>query len=204
MRVHWLLLLGIGIVVGGVGGYVLASTPKELEGSRVPAWLEVGQRICTSVGGLGTFAALIYVIRQFNLLGDQNNLVHKNILASLDGQLYSRLDSFNKFIVDHDEEYSLLDKPYTEGVPTRKAKIHHLCDLGFSFYEQIFKHHQRYELVETEDWDEWQSRMVHFFGKPYVCGYWQATQDRYARSFRNFVQGLVSTMNAQRSQRKSD
>lgn len=59
------------------------------------------------MGGLGTFAALIYVIRQFNLLGTQSSLMQKNIRASLDGQLYARLDSFNKFIVDHDAEYGV-------------------------------------------------------------------------------------------------
>jgi hypothetical protein len=138
MNVRWLLVLGVGLVVGAVVGYLLAVSPTKAEGTQVPAWLEVMQRVCTSVGGLGTFAALIYVIRQFNLLGTQNTLVQKNILATLDGLLYARLDSFNKFIVDHDAEYEPLGKPFgEEELAPHRARLHRLCDLGFTFYEQI-------------------------------------------------------------------
>jgi hypothetical protein len=102
---NWSLVLAAGLVVGAVGGYLLVASPAQAEAHQMPAWLEVVQRTCTSVSGLGSFAALIYVIRQFNLLGAQSKLVQKNILASLNGQLYARLDSFNKLTVDHDQEY---------------------------------------------------------------------------------------------------
>ena len=119
--------------------------------------------------------------------------MQKNILASLDGQLYARLDSFNKFIVEHDAEYDLLGKPYGDPeTSAHRARLHHLCDLGFTFYEQIFKHHVRYDLLDTEDWEEWQRNMAHFFAKPYVRGYWQATRDRYARGFQAFAEGLLA------------
>jgi hypothetical protein len=35
------------------------------------------------------------VLRQFNLLRTQSELVQKNVVASMDAQLYARLDSFN-------------------------------------------------------------------------------------------------------------
>jgi hypothetical protein len=47
-------------------------------------------------------------------------------------------------------------------------------------------------LLETEDWEEWQQGMVHFFGKPYVRGYWQKIRSRYGRHFRAFADGLVT------------
>jgi hypothetical protein len=77
----------------------------------IALWLEVIHRVCTSIGGLGTFVAIIFVVRQFNLLHTQSELVQRNSMASLDGQLYGRLDSFNKVIVEHDAEYELLSKP---------------------------------------------------------------------------------------------
>jgi hypothetical protein len=185
MRVHLLLALAVGLVAGAVGGYLVAASPAQAEATQVPAWLEVVQRVCTSVGGLGTFAALIYV-------GTQNALVRKNIRASLDGQLYNRLDSFNQFVVQHDAEYQLLAKDYQdEELVGHRAKLHRLCDLLFSFYEQVYKHHFRYDLLETEDWEEWQPNMAHFFAKPYVRGYWLATRDRYAKSFRDYADTLV-------------
>jgi hypothetical protein len=98
MKLQLLLILAAGLVVGAVGGYLLAASPAQAEATHVPAWLEVLQRVCTSVGGLGTFAALIFVILQFQQLGTQNKLVSKNIRASLDGHLYARFDSFNHFI----------------------------------------------------------------------------------------------------------
>jgi hypothetical protein len=197
MRVRSLLLLGIGVAVGLVGGFLLAASPTESEGHQVPTWLEVVQRVCTAVGGLGTFAALIFVVRQFKLLRDQSALVQKNVMASLDGQVYARLDSFNRFIVDHDREYEMLGEPYPgDRPPEHQAKLHHLCDLGFTFYEQIYKYHVRYELLDTEDWEEWQQNMSHFFAKAYVRGYWQTTRARYARSFQDFAGRLMAQSGA--------
>jgi hypothetical protein len=46
--------------------------------------------------------------------------------------------------------------------------------------------HVRYDLLATEDWEEWQQNLAHFFSKPYVRGYWPTVAGRYARSFRAF------------------
>jgi hypothetical protein len=116
-----------------------------------------------------------------------------NIVASMDGQLYARLDSFNKFIVEHHREYALLDQSFErDASPDDRPKLHHLCELGFTFFEEIYKHHVRYKLLDTEDWEEWQQNMVHFFSKPYVCGYWNTVAGRYARSFQTFANDLVA------------
>src|SRR5260370_533010 len=109
MSVRALLILAAGLTVGIVLGYLLTSSPPGGHGQGVPVWLKVVQRVCTSVGGLGTVAALLFVVRQFNLLRHQSDLVQKNVLASLDGQLYARLDTFNKFVVEQDAEYEMLD-----------------------------------------------------------------------------------------------
>jgi hypothetical protein len=188
-----LIYVTLGLAVGLPLGFVLASSAGG--GHETPPWLDVVHKVCTSIGGLGTFIALIIVIRQFNLLRAQSDLVQKNVVASLDGQLYARLDSFNKFIVEHDKEYELLNQPYPlEESPERRSKLHHLCDLGFTFYEEIYKHHVRYQLLDTEDWNEWQENMLHFFGKPYVRGYWKHVAGRYAQSFQRFASGLAAKM----------
>lgn len=191
MRVRSLLLLAVGGAAGATAGVLAASLPWEGK-HQVPVWLEVVQRVCTSVGGLGTLAALLYVVRQFNLLREQSDLVQKNVRASLDAQLYTRLDSFNRFVVEHDAEYEMLDGPYGKAAEGHQARLHHLCDLGFTFYEQIYKYHIRYDLLDTEDWERWQQHMAHFFAKPYVRGYWEIVRPRYARSFQEFAQGLVA------------
>jgi hypothetical protein len=192
MSTRW-LLLGLGVALGTMVGYLLAASPAQAESPRVPAWLEVMQRVCTSVGGLGTFAALIFVARQFSLLQAQSELVQKNILASLDSQLYSRLDVFNKFVADHDAEYEMLRQPFGPEPQDHRARLHRMCDLAFTFYEQVYKHHVRYNLLDTEDWDEWQHQMAHFFAKPYVRGYWRVACDRQARRFRDFIDSLMES-----------
>jgi hypothetical protein len=190
-----LMILALGVVIGFAVGLMLAPFLATKENVQIALWLEVVHRVCTSVGGLGTFVALVFVFRQFNLLRTQSELVQKNTRASMDGQLYSRLDSFNKFIVEHDKEYELLNKRYEpEEAPDHKYRLHHLCDLGFTFYEEIYKHHVRYQLLDTEDWDEWQQNMAHFFSKPYVRGYWPTIAGRYARSFQAFAHDLLATM----------
>jgi hypothetical protein len=68
-----------------------------------------------------------------------------------------------------------------------------LCDLDFTFYKQIYKCHARYGLLDTKDWEEWNPSMKHFFGKPYVCGYWAVTRERYAASFQKYANKLVAT-----------
>jgi hypothetical protein len=193
MKWSSLVLLAAGVVLGLSIGLMLAPLVAAEGHVTVAAWLEVAHRVCTSVGGLGTFAAIIFVVRQFNLLRAQSELVQKNTRASMDGRLYSRLDSFNRFIVEHDREYEMLDRPYERAeAADHRYRLHHLCDLGFTFYEEIFKHHVRYRLLDTEDWDEWRQNMAHFFGKPYVRGYWPAVAGRYARSFRAFADDLVA------------
>jgi hypothetical protein len=132
-------------------------------------------------------------MRQFYLLRTQTELVQKNIVASMDGQLYARLDSFNKFIVEHYKEYAMLDQSFERDASfDDRPKLHHLCDMGFTFYEEIYKHHVRYHFLETEDWEEWQQNMAHFFGKSYVQGYWNIVGGRYARSFQTFANDLVA------------
>ena len=190
-----LLILSLGIIVGLSIGLMLTPYSNKQEDAKIALWLEVVQRVTTSIGGLGTFVALVFVVRQFNMLRRQSELVQRNTLASMDGQLYARLDSFNKFIVEHDKEYDLLNKQYDQDEPTEHLhRLHHLCDLGFTFFEEIFKHHMRYKLLDTEDWDEWQQNMAHFFRKPYVRGYWPTIADRYARSFQTFAGDLCAKM----------
>jgi hypothetical protein len=191
MKQSWLMVLALGLVIGLSIGLMLTPFTAPGEDVKIALWLEVVQRVTSSIGGLGTFVALVFVVRQFNLLRRQSELVQRNTLAAMDGQLYARLDSFNKFIVEHDKEYDMLNKPYDQDEPTdHQHKLHHLCDLGFTFYEEIFKHHIRYRLLDTEDWDEWQQNMAHFFSKPYVRGYWPVVADRYARSFLGFANDL--------------
>ena len=187
--------LAIGLVLGLSVGLMLTPWIATENDVKVAMWLEVVQRVCTSVGGLGTFVALIIVIQQFTLLRTQSELVQKNTRASMDGQLYARLDSFNKFIVEHYKEYALLDQSFEKDAsPEDRPKLHHLCDMGFSFYEEIYKHHVRYNLLETEDWEEWQQNMLHYFGKQYVRGYWNTVAGRYAGSFQRFANDLVASI----------
>src|SRR6202140_5895385 len=108
------MFLTIGLVSGLSIGLMLTPLIATEGDVKVAMWLEVVHRVCTSVGGLGTFVALIIVMRQFYLLRTQSELVQKNIVASMDGQLYARLDSFNRFIVEHYKEYALLDEPFEQ------------------------------------------------------------------------------------------
>ena len=98
----------------------------------------------------------MFVVRQFHLLRSQTELLQKNIGASMDGELYARLDSFNRFIVEHNKDYELLTHPFEQEERNEHcSKLHHICDLAFTFYEEIYKHHVRYKLLETEDWEKW-------------------------------------------------
>jgi hypothetical protein len=193
MKRSSLLIAALGVVIGLAVGLMLTPFVVREEHLTLAMWLEVVHRVCTSVGGLGTFVALIFVVRQFNLLHTQSALVQKNMMASMDAQLYSRLDSFNKFVVEHDKEYEMLNMPFEQTEPMdHRYRLHHLCDLGFSFYEEIYKHHVRYGLLDTEDWDEWEQNMVHFFSKAYVRGYWAIVAGRFARSFQAFAKDLLA------------
>jgi hypothetical protein len=189
------MILAFGVVVGIAGGLMLNPLTGGEERVQVATWLEVVHRVTTGIGGLGTFVALIVVLRQFYLLRTQSELVQKNVIASIDAQLYARLDSFNRFVFEHSQEYDLLDKPYLRAEsPEQRSKLHRMCELGFTFFEEIFKHHARLKLLETEDWEEWQQNMVHFFRKPYVQGYWKTIAERYAKSFQGLVNELIEKM----------
>jgi hypothetical protein len=201
---HSLIILVFGVVIGIAAGLMLDPLSATADHGQVATWLEVVHRVCTGIGGLGTFVALIVVIQQFYLLQAQSELVQKNITASMDAQLYARLDSFNRFVFEHFEEYDQLDKPYhqDESLDLR-SKRHRMCELGFTFFEEIFKHHVRLKLLESEDWNEWEQNMLHFFGKPYVRGYWKAVRERYAKSFQARANELVEKMESGDSRDKT-
>src|ERR1700688_633465 len=136
------IFLAIGLVIGLSVGLMVTPLIASENDVRIAMWLEVVHRVCTSVGGLGTFVALIVVLLQFYLLRTQSELVQKNTRASMDSQLYARLDSFNKFIVEHYKEYAMLDQSIDQNASADdRPKLHHLCDMGFTFYEEIYKHH---------------------------------------------------------------
>jgi hypothetical protein len=192
-----LTILIFGVVLGIALGLMLNPLVNTEESEHIAIWLEVMHRVCTGIGGLGTFIALIIVVQQFHLLRAQSVLVQKNIVASMDAQLYVRLDSFNRFVFEHYQEYDLLDTPYLQvNSPDQKSKLHRMCELGFTFFEEIFKHHARLKLLETEDWDEWEQNLIHFFQKPYVRGYWKSVSTRYALSFQKLANDLVRKFDA--------
>jgi hypothetical protein len=198
MRRYSLIAFVFGVVLGIAIGLIFNPLTRTGDHGQVAIWLEVVHRVTTGIGGLGTFVALIIVLRQFYLLRTQSELLQKNIVTSMDAQLYARLDSFNRFVFEHSQEYDLLDKPYPQvASPDQKSKLHRMCELGFTFFEEIFKHHVRLKLLETEDWDEWQQNMIHFFRKPYVQGYWKTIAGRYAQTFQALVNDLVSKMETQ-------
>jgi hypothetical protein len=121
------------VVLGIAIGLMLSPLANTVEHNQVSIWLEVVHRVTTSIGGLGTFVALIIVLRQFHLLRTQSELVQKNIVASMDAQLYVRLDSFNRFVFEHSKEYDLLDTPYLKvESPEQRSKLHRMCELGFT------------------------------------------------------------------------
>ena len=197
MKRSALLTILFSVVFGLAIGLILNPLIHVEEQGKVTLWLEVVHRVCTSIGGLGTFVALIIVLRQFNLLRAQSTLVQKNIIASMDAQLYSRLDSFNRFIFEHNKEYDLLDQPYSAFETAEvRSKLHRMCELGFTFYEEILKHKARLELLETEDWLEWKQNMTHLFRKPYVRGYWKTVAGRYSKGFQTLANQLVTKLEA--------
>lgn len=194
MNWNSLLLVVCGMMLGLAAGLMLTPVVTTREATQIALWVELMSRICSSIGGLGTFAALIFVVRQFRLLRLQSELLQKNVVASMDSALYSRLDSFNRFIVEHHKIYEQLNSQVNGQEPVdQRAKLHHLCDLGFTFYEEVFKHHVRYQLLYAEDWDEWNAKMIHFFAKPYVRGYWNMVSSRFSQSFRRFVNDMYET-----------
>jgi hypothetical protein len=66
------MVLAIGLIVGFSFGLMLAPLIATQNDVNVAMWLEVVHQVCTSVGGLGTFVALIVVVRQFYLLRIQS------------------------------------------------------------------------------------------------------------------------------------
>ena len=69
--------LAIGLVIGLSVGLMLTPLIASENDAKIAMWLEVVQRVCTSVGGLGTCVALIIVIQQFTLLRTQSELSAK-------------------------------------------------------------------------------------------------------------------------------
>jgi hypothetical protein len=195
MKRSSLTILVFGIVLGIAIGLIFHPLVRADDHGGVATWLEVAHKVTTSIGGLGNFAALIIVLQQFYLLRKQSELVQKNTVASMDAQLYVRLDSFNRFVFEHSEEYDLLDTPYRQlESQAQRSKLHRMCELGFTFFEEIFKHHCRLKLLETEDWDEWEQNLMHFFRKPYVHEYWKTVAGRYSKSFQALANEHVKKM----------
>lgn len=193
MKANSLFLVGCGCAIIGLAvGLMLTPLVTSNVQPHIALWLEIVNQVSTTISSMGTLVALIFVVCQFKLASMQSELLRKNIAASMDNVLYARLDSFNRFIVEHDKIYELLNTLIDGQEPLEhRAKLHHLCDLGFTFYEEVFKHHARYQFLHAEDRDEWNAQMEHFFNKQYVRSYWRSVSPRYSQSFRMFVTDLL-------------
>jgi hypothetical protein len=180
----------IGLVLGVVIGVMLAPLTISEDNVKIALWLEIAHRICTGVGGLGTLVAMIFVARQFRLLEQSNR-------ASTIAELYSRFDSFKKLCFEHATDYDRLDQAFdNEDVSAQRSNLHRLCELGFTCYEEIYKHHKRYGLLDDEDWDEWQRHMKHFFSKRYVRVYWNKVKMLYSKGFQTTADAIVQKADA--------
>lgn len=189
--ISW-LHLATGWVVGLSVGLMMTPLVTSNDEPHIALWLQIVNQVSSSASSLATLVALIFVVRQFKLATHQSELLRKNINASMDNVLYARLDSFNRFIVEHHTIYEMLNSTeFGEEPANERARLHHLCDLAFSFYEEVFKHHSRYQFLHPEDRDEWNSQMQHFFGKRYVQGYWEQVSLRYSRSFQSVVSEML-------------
>jgi hypothetical protein len=63
MKRSSLMMLALGAVIGLSFGLMLTPLMAAEQDGKIALWLEVVHRVCTSVSGLGTFVALVFVVR---------------------------------------------------------------------------------------------------------------------------------------------
>jgi hypothetical protein len=152
---------------------------------------ETSQIVATfvSAAGLLLLAWQSYLLRkQVNANADQLRLTQESMRATLDGQLFARLDAINSLVAQQYKLYEGLFQPFNPDIPRKNDPTHILADIALTLYEHVFNIHDKYKMMSPSEWESWEHSMDQVFELPYFSGYWKAhARKNYKPEYRNLV-----------------
>ena len=157
--------------------------------------MELWSAVAAWLSALAAAVGVPFIIWQLRLLRQSAQANRAVMQASVDGQIYTRIDAVNTLLIQHDSVakalYSQFDQASAPG-PERD-----LADMLFTIFEQLFRQRHLLDpdksLISDSQWAAWQAAMMREFEKPYLVGYWRESAcKRYELDFAEFLNRLVN------------
>jgi len=124
---------------------------------------------------------------------EQLKLTRDAMQASLDGQMFARLDSINSLLLQNYGLYSDLTQKFEETTPPNGSKAHIVADMILTFYEHVYNIRHKFSLMDDDEWEAWIRSMKQVLELQYIKGYWiNFAKMRYKTKYREFIDGIIS------------
>ena len=122
--------------------------------------------------------------RQIAMNQEQIRLMQQTMQATLDGQIYARLDTINELVIGEKGLYGKLFESYKGGDALHTEVTRYLVDMALTFFEHVHNQRFKYKMMDDAEWQAWVSTMRNVLSLPYVKGYWQQSAgERYPGDF---------------------
>ena len=157
--------------------------------------VEVWSAVASWISAIAAAVGVPFIVWNLNLLR-QSAVANRAVMqASVDAQIYTRIDAVNTLLIQHQDIARALYAPFTDlGVPGPERE---LADMILTIFEQLFRQRHLLDpdkpLISDTQWIAWQFSMEREFEKPFLVGYWQqSASKRYEPDFADFLNGIVA------------
>lgn len=126
--------------------------------------------------------------QQVKANAEQLKLTTETMKATLDGQMFARLDAINGLLAQHYELYTGLYTEFDPTVALKDDRTHLVADIALTFYEHVFNVHHKYEMMDPAEWESWEHGMDQVLTLPYFQGYWkERARGNYKPEYRTLI-----------------
>ena len=140
-------------------------------------WLDIIQ----SVGIILSIVLVIWQVR----------VQIKQMKATANALIYSKVDETNRLMFEHPDVFPKLNEPYPGGdLPESGDRRYHLMHIFFTTFEQVFFYQKTHKFLEQSDWNSWTRVMSEILQKPYARGHWGDIKSQYSMDFQKFIDEL--------------
>ena len=144
-------------------------------------------------------SALVAAVALFRL-NHQLKLTRIALVATVDAQVYARIDAINVLLTTVPPIAAALEVEYKHGQGALENPAQNVADSFFTVIEQLHKQRYLYDpknpLISDSQWKAWEQTIRHTMRVPFLRSYWKMSANlRYGAEFREYITGVLMDLN---------